>query len=99
MQDVDLLACPSTARAAYPMSVAQAYGPIPEDRDPWQTRFTVPMDYAGLPTISLPCGLSGDGLPLSLQFVAHALAEPLLIQAGTAYESASEWHRMHPPGW
>ena len=99
MQDVDLLACPSTARAAYPMSVTQAYGPIPEDRDPWQTRFTVPMDYAGLPTISLPCGLSGDGLPLSLQFVAHALAEPLLIQAGAAYESASEWHRRHPPGW
>ncbi len=99
MQDVDLLACPGTARAAYPVSPAQAYGPIPVDRDPWQTRFTVPMDYAGLPTISLPCGLSDDGLPLSLQFVAHAMAEPLLIQAGAAYEAATEWHRMHPPGW
>ena len=99
MQDVDLLACPGTARAAYPVNPEISYGPIPTDRDPWQTRFTVPMDYAGLPTISLPCGLSGDGLPLSLQFVAHPLAEPVLIQAGAAYESASEWHGMHPPGW
>lgn len=99
MQDVDLLACPGTARAAYPVSAATAYGPIPEDRDPWQTRFTVPMDYAGLPTISLPCGLSDNGLPLSLQFVAHALAEPLLIRAGAAYEAATDWHKMHPPGW
>jgi len=98
MRDIDLLACPSTARAAYPVTPEISYGPIPE-RDPWQTRFTVPMDYAGLPTISLPCGLSEQGLPLSLQFVGHPLAEPLLVQAGAAYESATEWHRMHPPGW
>ena len=99
MQDVDLLACPGTARAAYPVDAALSYGPIPQDRDPWQTRFTVPMDYAGLPTISLPCGLSDDGLPLSLQFVGHPLAEALLVRAGAAYEQASEWHGMHPPGW
>ena len=83
MRDIDLLACPSTARAAYPVTPEISYGPIPE-RDPWQTRFTVPMDYAGLPTISLPCGLSEQGLPLSLQFVGHPLAEPLLVQAGAA---------------
>ncbi|MDE0940957.1 MAG: amidase [Alphaproteobacteria bacterium] len=99
MAEVDVLACPSTARAAYPMTPEVAYGPVPKDRDPWQTRFTVPMDYAGLPTISLPCGLSDDGLPLSLQFVGHALSEPLLVQAGTAYERASDWHKLHPPGW
>jgi Asp-tRNA(Asn)/Glu-tRNA(Gln) amidotransferase A subunit family amidase len=99
MRDVDLLACPSTAREAYPVTPEVSYGPIPPDRDPWQTRFTVPMDFAGLPTISLPCGLSDKGLPLSLQFVAHPLAEPLLVRAGAAYEKASEWHQMHPPGW
>ncbi|MCZ6873617.1 MAG: amidase [bacterium] len=99
MQDVDLLACPSTAQAAYPYSAEQAYGPIPPDRDPWQSRFTVPTDFAGLPTIALPCGLSPAGLPLSLQFVGHALSEPLLIQAGDAYEKATEWHKLHPPGW
>ena len=98
MRDIDLLACPSTAREAFPVTPEISYGPIPE-RDPWQTRFTVPMDYAGLPTISLPCGLSELGLPLSLQFVGHPLSEPLLVQAGAAYEGATEWHHMHPPGW
>ena len=99
MQGIDLLACPSTPRAAYPYTAEQAYGPIPANRDPWDSRFTVPMDFAGLPTISLPCGLNEDGLPLSLQFAGHRLAEPLLVRAGMAYESATEWHRLHPPGW
>jgi amidase len=99
MQDVDLLACPSTAQAAYPFTGAQAYGPIPPDRDPWQSRFTVPSDFAGLPTIALPCGFSDAGLPLSLQFVGHPLSEPLLVQAGDAYEQATAWHTFHPPGW
>ena len=99
MQGVDVLACPSTAQAAYPFTAAQAYGPIPPDRDPWQSRFTVPSDFAGLPTISLPCGLSEAGLPLSLQFVGHPLAEPLLVQIGAAYEGATEWHTLHPPAW
>jgi len=99
MADIDLLACPSTANAAHVVTPEISYGPIPAERDPWQTRFTVPMDFAGLPTISLPCGLSDGGLPLSLQLVGQPLAEPLLVQAGAAFEGATEWHRMHPPGW
>ncbi|MBT5897361.1 MAG: amidase [Rhodospirillaceae bacterium] len=99
MADVDLLACPATPRAAHAVSPEISYGPIPDDRDPWQTRYTVPMDFAGVPTINLPCGLSNDGLPLSVQFVGHALAEPLLVQAGAAFERATDWHQMHPPGW
>ncbi len=99
MQGVDLMACPATAQAAHLVTPEQAYGPIPDDRDPWASRYTVPTDYAGLPTIALPCGLSEIGLPLSLQFVGHALSEPLLVQAGDAYENATEWHTMHPPEW
>lgn len=99
MQGIDLFACPSTSQASYPYTLEQAYGPIPPDRDPWQSRFTVPTDFAGLPTIALPCGLSEAGLPLSLQFVGHALSEALLLQAGDAYERATEWHKLHPPEW
>jgi amidase len=99
MANIDLLICPSTPRAAYPYSAEQAYGPIPNNRDPWDSRFTVPMDFAGLPTISVPCGLNDDGLPLSLQFAGHRLSEPLLVRAGVAYESATSFHKLHPPGW
>ncbi len=55
------------------------------------------MDYAGLPTISLPCGLNSENLPLSLQFVGHHLSEQLLIQAGHAFEQATDFHNLHPP--
>jgi amidase len=97
MRGIDLLAGPSTARAAYPVTPEEMYGPPSPDRDPWMSRFTVPSDYAGLPTISLPCGLNGEGLPLSLQFVGHHLSEQLLVQAGHAFEGATDFHNLHPP--
>ncbi|MCA8928752.1 MAG: amidase [Alphaproteobacteria bacterium] len=99
MADIDLFLCPSTAREAFPVSPEVSYGPIPADRSAWNGRFTWPSDYAGLPTLSLPCGLSEAGLPLSLQFIGHHQSEALLVQAGAAYESATDWHTLHPPGW
>ena len=60
-------------------------------------RFTVPYDFNGAPTLSLPCGLSSDGLPLSLQFVGKHLAEPLLCRIGNTYEQATNWNTLRPP--
>jgi amidase len=97
MRGIDLLACPSTHRTPYPITHEELYGPIPSSRNSWQSRFTAPMDYAGLPTISLPCGLNSENLPLSLQFVGHHLSEQLLIQAGHAFEQATDFHNLHPP--
>ena len=59
-------------------------------------RFTVPFDYNGAPTLTLPCGLSSEGLPLSLQLTGKPLAEPLLCRLGAAYEAVTEWHDLHP---
>ena len=53
--------------------------------------------YRPPPTLSVPCGLSRDGLPLSLQFVGKHLGEPLLCRIGHAYEQATEWHTLRPP--
>ena len=96
MAGIDVLACPSTARASYPVTPELLYGPIPSDRDPWSGRFTVPYDFAGLPTIALPCGLNIDGMPVSLQIAGHHLSEPVLVQIGDAFESASDFHNLHP---
>ena len=71
---------------------------MPESRPPKFQRFTVPFDYNGAPTLSVPCGINSEGLPLSLQLVGKPLAEPLLCQVGHAYEGATEWHNMHPSG-
>ena len=59
-------------------------------------RFTAPFDYSGVPTLSLPCGMTHDRLPLSLQLIGRHLSESLLIQAGYVYEQATSWHQLHP---
>ena len=97
LQGVDALACPSTLGPAYPITLEQMYGPMDPDRSPGLQRFTVPYDYNGAPTLSVPCGSNNDGMPLSLQFVGHPLSEALLCRIGYTYEHATEWHRMHPP--
>ena len=94
-EDVDVIACPSTARSAYPVTPAELYSS--PKRDPWLSRFTVPTDYAGLPTISLPSGINKKGLPLSIQFIGHFLAEPTLIRIGSAYERFTNFTNLHPP--
>ena len=95
--DIDALACPSTIGPARPITREEMYGPLSADRGTSFQRYTVPYDYNGAPTISLPCGLNSDGLPLSLQFVGKALSEPLLCRIGYAYEQATDWHNLHPP--
>ncbi len=94
-QEIDVLACPTTIEPAHPITPETLIHP-PKDRHPKYQRYTAPYDYNGAPTLSVPCGLSSDGLPLSLQFVGKHLSEPLLCRVGHAYESATEWHRLRP---
>ena len=51
--------------------------------------FTVPFNYSGHPTITLPAGLSATGVPLAVQFVAPLLGEARLIQAGCVWEKVA----------
>ena len=97
LQDVDVLACPSTIGPAHPVTPEALYGPLDENRGTDFHRFTVPYDFNGAPTLSVPCGFSGDGLPLSLQFVGEHLAEPLLCRIGHTYEHATDWYARRPP--
>ncbi len=60
------------------------------------TQFTVPSDFAGSPTLSLPCGFSDAGAPYSVQLVGRDLSEATLCRIAYAYEQATEWHTRHP---
>ena len=57
---------------------------------------TIPVNIAGLPAISVPCGLS-DGLPVGLQFIGPQFGDQTVLQIAQAYEQSTEWHRSHPP--
>jgi len=57
---------------------------------------TVPINLAGLPAISLPCGFS-NGLPIGLQFIGRAFDEETLLRVAYAYEQAADLGRRRPP--
>ena len=58
--------------------------------------YTVGANLAGIPAISLPCGFSSDGLPIGVQLQGPALSESLLLNAGRAFQSATNWHTAKP---
>ena len=51
--------------------------------------FTIPANLAGVPAVSVPCGLDAAGLPVGLQFTAPVLGEPTLFRAAHALEPTS----------
>ena len=53
--------------------------------------FTVPANLAGLPAISVPAGLSSDGLPLGLQVIGRAFDEATVLRVGDVLESAAQF--------
>lgn len=57
---------------------------------------TIPVNLAGLPAISVPCGFDRQGLPIGLQMIGNVLQEDLLLQVAYAYEQATNWHRHSP---
>lgn len=60
------------------------------------TSFTFPHSFAGTPSLTLPCGVTSDGLPYSMQLAGSPLSEAMLCRIGQAYEEATEWHQRHP---
>jgi aspartyl-tRNA(Asn)/glutamyl-tRNA(Gln) amidotransferase subunit A len=60
------------------------------------TRFTAPFNLTGLPALSIPCGFTKDGLPIGLQIISKAWWDAKVLNAGYAFEQATEWHTQHP---
>jgi len=58
--------------------------------------FTWPINLAGLPAATLPCGFDRDGLPIGLQIVAPWLDEPTIFKIAAAFEQAQPWAKFWP---
>jgi aspartyl-tRNA(Asn)/glutamyl-tRNA(Gln) amidotransferase subunit A len=57
---------------------------------------TLPVNVAGLPGISLPCGFDSRGLPVGLQLIGKAFDEGTLLRAGYTYEQGTDFHTRRP---
>ncbi len=89
---VDVVATPTTPTPAFKLGEKTA--------DPLQMYladiFTVSANLAGVPAMSLPCGLSSDGLPIGCQLTARMWDEATLLRAGAALQQATDWHLRTP---
>lgn len=61
-------------------------------------RTSAPGNLTGLPTLSLPCGVNADGLPIGMQIIGKPLAEPTVLRIGAAYEAVTDWPSRSPAG-
>jgi aspartyl-tRNA(Asn)/glutamyl-tRNA(Gln) amidotransferase subunit A len=81
--DFDLILSPTAPAVAFKQ------GEIEDPMTMYMTDiYTVPINIAGLPAISIPCGMSSENMPIGMQLIGKPLSEPTILNAGFAYEQA-----------
>jgi len=60
------------------------------------TRFTRPINYLGLPSLSIPTGFTKAGLPVGMQVVGRSFDEAMLVRIGAAFQRATDFHQRVP---
>ncbi|MEH2280564.1 MAG: Asp-tRNA(Asn)/Glu-tRNA(Gln) amidotransferase subunit GatA [Nostoc sp.] len=89
---VDVLVCPTSPTTAFKAGE--------KTTDPLSMYLTdlmtIPVNLAGLPSLSLPCGFDDQGLPIGLQLIGNVLREDQLFQVAYAYEQSTTWHLRKP---
>jgi aspartyl-tRNA(Asn)/glutamyl-tRNA(Gln) amidotransferase subunit A len=92
---LDALLTPTTPTTAFKMADVYGDSVLMQYAD----QLTVPANHAGVPGISLPAGLDGEGLPIGVQLLAPDFMEETLFQAGHAFEQATadaDWRVIKP---
>jgi aspartyl-tRNA(Asn)/glutamyl-tRNA(Gln) amidotransferase subunit A len=60
------------------------------------TRFTRPINYLGLPALSIPSGFTKGGLPVGMQLIGRSFDEATLLRIGAAFQRATDFHEKVP---
>ncbi len=58
--------------------------------------FSIPVNLAGVPAISVPCGANAEGLPIGLQLIGRAFDESTVLRAAHAFEQSTDHHKQRP---
>ena len=85
---VDVLVSPTSPTTAFKLGSKLA-DPLSMYLD---DLMTIPVNMAGLPGLSLPCGMDSSGMPIGLQIIGNVLREDQVFHAAYAYEQATKWH-------
>src|SRR5215470_8554481 len=90
-EHVDVIVAPTTPGVAFKLG---------EREDPLQMYlndvFTIPVNLAGLPGLSMPAGFTQNGLPIGLQIIGKAFDEATILKVAKAYEAATPWRERKP---
>jgi aspartyl-tRNA(Asn)/glutamyl-tRNA(Gln) amidotransferase subunit A len=91
-KEVDVLLGPTSPTAAFKLGEKTA--------DPLAMYlsdiYTITANLAGIPGLSVPCGLTKSGLPIGMQLLAPAFAEETLLRTARLFERATDWHTRRP---
>jgi len=91
-QSVDVLVTPTSPTGAFPIGERTA--------DPLKMYlsdiFTISVNLAGLPAISVPCGLDGAGCPIGMQVIGRAFDEATVLRTAWVFEHATDHHKAKP---
>ena len=84
-QNCDVILSPTS-----PMTAFESGSAVKDPLETYQTDLcTVPVNIAGLPAISVPCGFDSKGLPVGLQLIGNSFCEATILNAAYQYEAAT----------
>lgn len=97
-RDVDIIAAPAVAFPAPAVgeSAIDWGDGMVEPLTLAFARLAAPGSVLGLPTVTVPCGFTRSGLPISIQLIAKPLEERCAIQVGDAFQRLTDWHEKRP---
>ena len=93
LASIDLLLLPVMGVAAPSLAAMKARTP---QTIASRLRYTAPIDMSGHPTLTLPGGMTADGVPVGFQIVGRRFDEGAILAAGHAFQQATDWHKRHP---
>jgi amidase len=100
LEDHDFLVTPAVARTAPPIGALQGRGALTTlNAVAGWVPYNGIWNLTGQPALSLPAGLSAEGLPLAVQIVSRAGAEGPLLALAAQLEAARPWAEQIPPGF
>jgi len=99
LRGYDLLLCPAACVPPFDVKtrwVREVNGVAFDTYVEW-LRLAYAITLTSCPTLSLPCGFTGDGLPIGMQVIGRSFDEATVLRLADAYQRVTDWHTRRPP--